>query len=157
MNTDTTPLPERVRPRTLDDVIGQRKLIGPSGAFRRAVDAGRLPSMILWGPPGVGKTTLALLLAEAVKRPFVALSAINSGVKEIRDVLSRPSGMFPPVVFIDEIHRFNKSQQDALLGAVEKGQITLIGATTENPSFEVNSALLSRVRSIFSNRSTAMS
>ncbi len=149
MNTDSTPLPERVRPRTLDDVIGQRKLIGPGGALRRAVDAGRLPSMILWGPPGVGKTTLALLLAEAVKRPFVALSAINSGVKEIRDVLSRPSGtsmlgMFPPVVFIDEIHRFNKSQQDALLGAVEKGQITLIGATTENPSFEVNSALLSR-------------
>jgi putative ATPase len=144
MNTDSTPLPERVRPRTLDEVIGQHKLIGPSGALRRAVDAGRLPSMILWGPPGVGKTTLALLLAEAVKRPFVALSAINSGVKEIRDVLSRPSGMFPPIVFIDEIHRFNKSQQDALLGAVEKGQITLIGATTENPSFEVNSALLSR-------------
>jgi putative ATPase len=149
MNTDSTPLPERVRPRVLDDVIGQRKLIGPNGALRRAVDAGRLPSMILWGPPGVGKTTLALLLAEAVKRPFIALSAINSGVKEIREVLSRPGsspmlGMFPPVVFIDEIHRFNKSQQDALLGAVEKGQITLIGATTENPSFEVNSALLSR-------------
>lgn len=149
MNTDSTPLPERVRPRTLNDVIGQRKLIGPNGALRRAVEAGRLPSMILWGPPGVGKTTLALLLAEAVKRPFVALSAINSGVKEIRDILSRPSGtsmpgIFPPVVFIDEIHRFNKGQQDALLGAVEKGQITLIGATTENPSFEVNSALLSR-------------
>ncbi len=100
--------------------------------------------MILWGPPGVGKTTLALLLAEAVKRPFVALSAINAGVKEVREVLARPAGMFPPVVFIDEIHRFNKSQQDALLGAVEKGQITLIGATTENPSFEVNGALLSR-------------
>lgn len=145
MNTDTTPLPERVRPRTLDAIIGQQKLIGPAGALRRAVASGRLPSMILWGPPGVGKTTLALLLAEAVKRPFVALSAINSGVKEIRDVLSRPGGaMFPPVVFIDEIHRFNKSQQDALLGAVEKGQITLIGATTENPSFEVNGALLSR-------------
>lgn len=144
MNTDSTPLPERVRPHTLDEVIGQRKLIGPSGALRRAIDARRLPSMILWGPPGVGKTTLALLLAEAVKRPFIALSAINSGVKEIRDVLSRPMDMFPPVVFIDEIHRFNKSQQDALLGAVEKGQITLIGATTENPSFEVNSALLSR-------------
>ena len=143
MNTDATPLPERVRPRSLDDVIGQRKLIGPGGSLRRAVDAGRLPSMILWGPPGVGKTTLALLLAEAVNRPFVALSAINSGVKEIREVLGRP-GMFPPVVFIDEIHRFNKSQQDALLGAVEKGQITLVGATTENPSFEVNGALLSR-------------
>ncbi|MEZ0611765.1 replication-associated recombination protein A [Fibrella sp. WM1] len=144
MNSDTIPLPERVRPRVLDDVIGQQKLIGPGGALRRAVEAGRLPSMILWGPPGVGKTTLALLLAEAVKRPFVALSAINAGVKEVRDVLSRPAGLFPPVVFIDEIHRFNKSQQDALLGAVEKGQITLIGATTENPSFEVNSALLSR-------------
>ena len=143
MNTDATPLPERVRPRSLDDIIGQRKLIGPGGSLRRAVDAGRLPSMILWGPPGVGKTTLALLLAEAVKRPFTALSAINSGVKEIREVLSKPS-MFPPVVFIDEIHRFNKSQQDALLGAVEKGQITLVGATTENPSFEVNGALLSR-------------
>jgi len=143
MNTDATPLPERVRPRSLDEVIGQRKLIGPGGSLRRAVDAGRLPSMILWGPPGVGKTTLALLLAEAVNRPFVALSAINSGVKEIRDVLGRP-GMFPPVVFIDEIHRFNKGQQDALLGAVEKGQITLVGATTENPSFEINGALLSR-------------
>ncbi len=143
MNTDVTPLPERVRPRSLDDVIGQRKLIGTGGSLRRAVDAGRLPSMILWGPPGVGKTTLALLLAEAVNRPFVALSAINAGVKEIREVLGRP-GMFPPVVFIDEIHRFNKSQQDALLGAVEKGQITLVGATTENPSFEVNGALLSR-------------
>jgi putative ATPase len=144
MNTDVTPLPERVRPRTLDEVIGQQKLIGPNGALRRAVTAGRLPSMILWGPPGVGKTTLALLLAEAVRRPFVALSAINSGIKEVREVLSRATPLMPPVVFIDEIHRFNKSQQDALLGAVEKGQITLIGATTENPSFEVNSALLSR-------------
>lgn len=144
MNSETTPLPERVRPRTLDDVIGQQKLIGPNGALRRAVDAGRLPSMILWGPPGVGKTTLALLLAEAVKRPFVSLSAINAGVKDVRDILGKSFGFFPPVVFIDEIHRFNKSQQDALLGAVEKGQITLIGATTENPSFEVNSALLSR-------------
>ncbi|AQG82247.1 replication-associated recombination protein A [Spirosoma montaniterrae] len=151
MTTDSTPLPERVRPRTLDQIIGQRKLIGPNGALRRAIEAGRLPSMILWGPPGVGKTTLALLLAEVVKRPFIALSAINAGVKEIRDVISRPGGtampgMFPPVVFIDEIHRFNKSQQDALLGAVERGQITLIGATTENPSFEVNSALLSRTQ-----------
>ena len=144
MNTSTTPLPERIRPHSLNDVIGQQKLIGPNGSLRRAVDSGRLPSMILWGPPGVGKTTLALLLAEAVKRPFVALSAINAGVKEVREVLARPTGMFPPVVFIDEIHRFNKSQQDALLGAVEKGQITLIGATTENPSFEVNGALLSR-------------
>ncbi|WP_019990655.1 replication-associated recombination protein A [Rudanella lutea] len=144
MNTDSTPLPERVRPRTLNEVIGQQKLIGPNGALRRAVESGRLPSMILWGPPGVGKTTLALLLAEAVRRPFVALSAINSGVKEVREVLSRATPLMAPVVFIDEIHRFNKSQQDALLGAVERGQITLIGATTENPSFEVNSALLSR-------------
>ncbi|GAB3272248.1 replication-associated recombination protein A [Larkinella harenae] len=144
MNPITTPLPERMRPRTLDDVIGQQKLIGPGRALRRAVESNRIPSMILWGPPGVGKTTLAQLIAEATKRPFFSLSAINSGVKEIRDVLSRPSGLFPPVVFIDEIHRFNKSQQDALLGAVEKGTITLIGATTENPSFEVNSALLSR-------------
>lgn len=144
MNSTTTPLPERVRPYSLDDIIGQKKLIGPNGSLRRAVESGRLPSMILWGPPGVGKTTLALLLAEAVKRPFVSLSAINAGVKEVREVLARPAGLFPPVVFIDEIHRFNKSQQDALLGAVEKGQITLIGATTENPSFEVNGALLSR-------------
>lgn len=144
MNSTTTPLPERVRPHSLDDIIGQKKLIGPNGSLRRAVESGRLPSMILWGPPGVGKTTLALLLAEAVKRPFVSLSAINAGVKEVREVLARPAGLFPPVVFIDEIHRFNKSQQDALLGAVEKGQITLIGATTENPSFEVNGALLSR-------------
>lgn len=144
MNPDVTPLPERVRPRTVDEVIGQQKLVGPNGALRRAVNAGRLPSMILWGPPGVGKTTLALLLAEAVRRPFVALSAINAGVKEVREVLGRATPLMAPVVFIDEIHRFNKSQQDALLGAVEKGQITLIGATTENPSFEVNSALLSR-------------
>ena len=144
MNPITTPLPERMRPRTLDDVIGQQKLIGRGSALRRAVEANRIPSMILWGPPGVGKTTLAQLIAEATKRPFFSLSAISSGVKEVRDVLSRPSGLFPPIVFIDEIHRFNKNQQDALLGAVEKGTITLIGATTENPSFEVNSALLSR-------------
>ncbi|MGV3559026.1 replication-associated recombination protein A [Larkinella arboricola] len=144
MNPITTPLPERMRPRTLDDVIGQKKLIGPGSALRRAVESNRIPSMILWGPPGVGKTTLAQLIAEATKRPFYSLSAISSGVKEVRDVLSRPSGLFPPIVFIDEIHRFNKNQQDALLGAVEKGTITLIGATTENPSFEVNSALLSR-------------
>ena len=144
MATSATPLPERIRPRTLDEVVGQTKLIGPEGSLRRAVASGRLPSLILWGPPGVGKTTLALLLAEAVKRPFIALSAVSAGVKEVRDILARPAGLFPPVVFIDEIHRFNKSQQDALLGAVEKGQITLIGATTENPSFEVNGALLSR-------------
>ncbi|MGA0559007.1 replication-associated recombination protein A [Larkinella sp. VNQ87] len=144
MNPITTPLPERMRPRILDEVIGQQKLIGPGRPLRRAVEANRVPSMILWGPPGVGKTTLAQLLAESTKRPFYSLSAISAGVKEVRDVLSRPSGLFPPIVFIDEIHRFNKNQQDALLGAVEKGSITLIGATTENPSFEVNSALLSR-------------
>ncbi|GAA4415216.1 replication-associated recombination protein A [Nibrella viscosa] len=144
MNPAITPLAERMRPRNLDNVIGQQKLIGPKGPLRRAVESNRLPSMIFWGPPGVGKTTLAQLVAEGTKRPFVSLSAISAGVKDIRDVLNRPSGLFPPVVFIDEIHRFNKGQQDALLGAVEKGQITLIGATTENPSFEVNSALLSR-------------
>lgn len=138
------PLPERMRPRTLDDFIGQKKLLGSNGALRRAIDNNLVPSMILWGPPGVGKTTLALLIAESTKRVFYPLSAINSGVKELREVLARPSGLFSPIVFIDEIHRYNKSQQDALLGAVEKGQITLIGATTENPSFELNSALLSR-------------
>lgn len=138
------PLPERMRPRSLDDFIGQKKLLGSNGALRRAITNNLVPSMILWGPPGVGKTTLALLIAETTKRVFYPLSAINSGVKELREVLSRPSGLFSPIVFIDEIHRYNKSQQDALLGAVEKGQITLIGATTENPSFEINSALLSR-------------
>lgn len=138
------PLPERMRPRTLNDFIGQPKLLGPHGALRRAIQNNLVPSMILWGPPGVGKTTLALLIAESTKRTLFSLSAVSSGVKELRDVLARPSGLFSPVVFIDEIHRYNKSQQDALLGAVEKGQITLIGATTENPSFEINSALLSR-------------
>jgi putative ATPase len=138
------PLPERMRPRSLEDFIGQPKLLGNQGALRRAIAANLIPSMILWGPPGVGKTTLALLIAEATKRPFHSLSAINSGVKELREVLARPMGLFAPIVFIDEIHRYNKTQQDALLGAVEKGHITLIGATTENPSFELNSALLSR-------------
>ncbi|NBB21677.1 AAA family ATPase [Runella sp. CRIBMP] len=138
------PLPERMRPRTLNDFIGQPKLLGAHGALRRAIQNNLVPSMILWGPPGVGKTTLALLIAESTKRTLYSLSAVSSGVKELRDVLARPSGLFSPVVFIDEIHRYNKSQQDALLGAVEKGQITLIGATTENPSFEINSALLSR-------------
>lgn len=138
------PLPERMRPRTLEDFIGQPRLLGRNGALKRALENNLIPSMILWGPPGVGKTTLALLIAETTKRVFHSLSAISSGVKELREVLSRPSGLFPPIVFIDEIHRYNKSQQDALLGAVEKGQITLIGATTENPSFEINSALLSR-------------
>jgi putative ATPase len=145
--TSLIPLPERIRPRRLSDVIGQTHLLGEKGPIRQAVDQGRLTSIIFWGPPGVGKTTLAFLLAEAVDRPFISLSAISAGVKDIREILGQsgePGLLAPPVVFIDEIHRFNKSQQDALLAAVEKGKITLIGATTENPSFEVNSALLSR-------------
>ncbi|TKT92966.1 replication-associated recombination protein A [Dyadobacter frigoris] len=144
MSPIATPLAERLRPRILDDYIGQEKLLGKNGSLRRAILQNTIPSMILWGPPGVGKTTLALMLADATKRQFYNLSAINSGVKELREVLARPSGLFPPILFIDEIHRYNKNQQDALLGAVEKGQVTLIGATTENPSFEINSALLSR-------------
>ncbi|ODS80858.1 MAG: AAA family ATPase [Cytophagaceae bacterium SCN 52-12] len=140
----SAPLAERLRPKTLDDYIGQEHLLGPNGPLRRAIENNIIPSMILWGPPGTGKTTLALMISEVVKRPFYSLSAINSGVKELREVLARPSGLFSPILFIDEIHRYNKSQQDSLLGAVEKGQVTLIGATTENPSFEVNSALLSR-------------
>lgn len=146
MNTaiGSAPLAERLRPRNLDEYVGQEHLLGKNGPLRRAIENNIIPSMILWGPPGTGKTTLALMISEVVKRPFYSLSAINSGVKELREVLSRPSGLFAPILFIDEIHRYNKSQQDSLLGAVEKGQVTLIGATTENPSFEVNSALLSR-------------
>ncbi len=142
------PLAERMRPRSLSDYVGQSALLGENGPLRRAIESGRIPSMILWGPPGVGKTTLASVIAECVDRPFKALSAINSGVKEVREVIdeAKRSGLFQKstILFIDEIHRFSKSQQDALLGAVEKGWITLIGATTENPSFEVNYALLSR-------------
>ncbi len=145
---DNIPLAERMRPRDLDQVVGQEHLVGPDGVLRKALASGRLPSMILWGPPGVGKTTLARLIAERLKRPFHALSAINSGVKDVRDVIEQAggAGLFArsAVLFIDEIHRFSKAQQDSLLGAVEKGTITLIGATTENPSFEVISALLSR-------------
>jgi putative ATPase len=139
-----TPLAERLRPRNLDDYIGQEHVLGKGKPLRSALEAGLLPSMILWGPPGVGKTSLALLIAEVTKREFYNLSAISAGVKDLREIISKPSGLFPPILFIDEIHRFNKSQQDSLLGAVEKGRVTLIGATTENPSFEVNSALLSR-------------
>ena len=143
--TDTQiPLPERIRPRDLSEIIGQDHLLAANAPLRQMIDQGHLPSILFWGPPGVGKTTIALLLAQAVDRPFVSLSALNTGVKELRDVIGDAGDLMPPVVFIDEIHRFNKSQQDALLGAVEKGKITLIGATTENPSFEVNSALLSR-------------
>lgn len=138
------PLAERQRPRTLADYAGQTHLLGPEGVLRRYLAAGRLPSLILWGPPGVGKTTLANLLAAELKQPFAALSAINAGVKDVRDVIDRAKRQRGTVLFIDEIHRFSKAQQDALLGAVENGTITLIGATTENPSFEVIPALLSR-------------
>ena len=145
-----TPLAERLRPKSLSSYISQQHLVGPDGAIKRSIDAGIIPSMILWGPPGVGKTTLATIIANDSKRPYYSLSAINSGVKDVRGVIDKAKqsgGLFTtknPILFIDEIHRFSKSQQDSLLGAVEKGWITLIGATTENPSFEVISALLSR-------------
>ncbi len=138
------PLAERMRPHTLDQYAGQHHLVGPTGVLRRYIEAGMVPSIILWGPPGVGKTTLANIIAGQLKVPFVALSAINAGVKDIREVIDQARKRQGTVLFIDEIHRFNKSQQDALLGAVEKGTVTLIGATTENPSFEVIPALLSR-------------
>lgn len=133
-----------MRPSRLDELVGQEHLTGESGIIRRAIQNGTIPSMILWGPPGVGKTTIANIIANEVKKPFHALSAINAGVKEVREVIEQAKRSPGSILFIDEIHRFNKAQQDALLGAVEKGTITLIGATTENPSFEVNSALLSR-------------
>jgi putative ATPase len=133
-----------MRPSKLDDLIGQQHLVGPGGIIRVAIGSGNIPSMILWGPPGVGKTTIANIIANEVKRPFHTLSAVSAGVKDVREVIEKAKHANRPILFIDEIHRFNKSQQDALLGAVEKGTITLIGATTENPSFEVNSALLSR-------------
>ncbi|GAA4302284.1 replication-associated recombination protein A [Nibribacter koreensis] len=142
--TTKAPLPERMRPANLDQYAGQQHLVGPKGVLRRYIEAGMVPSMIFWGPPGVGKTTLANIIAGQLKVPFVAMSAINAGVKDIRDVIDQARKRQGTVLFIDEIHRFNKSQQDALLGAVEKGTVTLIGATTENPSFEVIPALLSR-------------
>lgn len=138
------PLAERMRPSSLDNFVGQQHLVAKGAILRNIIESGTIPSMIFWGPPGVGKTTLANIIANQLKRPFQALSAISSGVKDVRDTITRAKAQGSIVLFIDEIHRFNKSQQDALLGAVEKGYITLIGATTENPSFEVNSALLSR-------------
>lgn len=140
----STPLAERLRPNKLEDLIGQSHLTGEGSILRTAIESGHIPSMILWGPPGVGKTTMANIIAENLQVPFYQLSAISSGVKEVREVLENAKKQIGAVLFIDEIHRFNKSQQDALLGAVEKGIIVLIGATTENPSFEVNAALLSR-------------
>ena len=143
------PLAERMRPRTLDDYIGQKHLVGEGAILRRMIDAGRISSFILWGPPGVGKTTLAQIIANKLETPFYTLSAVTSGVKEVREVIdkaknSRFFSQASPILFIDEIHRFSKSQQDSLLGAVETGVVTLIGATTENPSFEVIRPLLSR-------------
>jgi len=144
------PLAERIRPKTLDDYIGQEHIVGKNGTLTQSIKNGVIPSLILWGPPGIGKTTLAHIIANESERPFFALSAINSGVKDVRDVIDKAkqnTGLFTtknPILFIDEIHRFSKSQQDSLLGAVEKGWVTLIGATTENPSFEVIPALLSR-------------
>lgn len=144
LNATSPPLAERMRPARLEDLVGQQHLVGSGGIIRAAIQTGNIPSMIFWGPPGVGKTTIANILANEVKRPFTALSAVSAGVKDVREIIEKAKHTNRPIVFIDEIHRFNKSQQDALLGAVEKGIITLIGATTENPSFEVNSALLSR-------------
>ncbi len=143
------PLAERMRPNSLDDYVGQEQLVGPEGVLRKALEKGHIPSFILWGPPGTGKTTLATIIAHQLKRPFISLNAVHSGVKDIREAIQKAKGQQffdrpSPILFIDEIHRFSKSQQDALLHAVEKGTITLIGATTENPSFEVISPLLSR-------------
>jgi putative ATPase len=140
----TTPLAERMRPSTLEELQGQEHLVGKKSVLRRSIEQGKLPSMIFWGPPGTGKTTIANIIANTLQLPFFRLSAISAGVKDIREVIDKAKSRPGSILFIDEIHRFNKGQQDALLGAVEKGIITLIGATTENPSFEVNSALLSR-------------
>lgn len=153
MNRIIAPLAERMRPHTLDEYVGQRHLVGPGCVLRNQIDSGNIGSFILWGPPGVGKTTLARILAATLDRDYYTLSATSSGVKEVREVIDRArqdrmsvfgGGKAAPILFIDEIHRFSKNQQDALLGAVENGTIVLVGATTENPSFEVNSALLSR-------------
>jgi putative ATPase len=144
-NVNNIPLAEQLRPRSLDGFIGQEHLVGESAILRKAIETGNIPSMILWGPPGVGKTTLAFIISQQLQRPFFTLSAISSGVKDVREVISKAKDdAGNAILFIDEIHRFSKSQQDSLLGAVEKGIVTLIGATTENPSFEVISPLLSR-------------
>ena len=139
-----TPLAEILRPKNLDEYIGQQHLIGPGAVLRTLIESGNIPSMIFWGPPGIGKTTLAMIISNTLNRPFHTISAISSGVKEVREVINAAQEEEGAILFIDEIHRFNKAQQDSLLGAVERGTITLIGATTENPSFEVISALLSR-------------
>jgi putative ATPase len=144
MSSIQAPLAERLRPESLDQLVGQRHLTGRGSILRASLEQGKMPSMILWGPPGTGKTTIANIIAHTLRSPFYTLSAISSGVKEVREVIEEARKLEKVILFIDEIHRFNKGQQDALLGAVEKGIITLIGATTENPSFEVNSALLSR-------------
>ncbi|MDP2424250.1 MAG: replication-associated recombination protein A [Bacteroidales bacterium] len=144
-NTNPIPLAEQLRPSSLDGYIGQQHLVGPQAILRKTIEYGNIPSMILWGPPGVGKTTLAFIISQQLKRPFYTLSAVSSGVKDVRDVIAKAKEENSnAILFIDEIHRFSKSQQDSLLGAVEKGIVTLIGATTENPSFEVISPLLSR-------------
>lgn len=147
------PLAERMRPRSLDDYIGQLHLVGPGGVVRRMIESAKVSSFILWGPPGVGKTTLARIIANSVNVPFYTLSAVSAGVRDVREVIERcksdAMSMFTggrPILFIDEIHRFSKAQQDSLLGAVESGVVTLIGATTENPSFEVIRPLLSRAQ-----------
>jgi len=144
MSSIPAPLAERLRPESLDQLVGQKHLTGKGSILRTALEQGKMPSMILWGPPGTGKTTIANIIAHTLHAPFYTLSAISSGVKEVREVIEEARRQEKVILFIDEIHRFNKGQQDALLGAVEKGVLTLIGATTENPSFEVNSALLSR-------------
>src|SRR5450755_2076481 len=144
MSSIPAPLAERLRPETLDHLVGQKHLTGKGSILRTALEQGKMPSLTLWGPPGTGKTTIANIIAHTLHSPFYTLSAISSGVKEVREVIEEARQQEKVILFIDEIHRFNKGQQDALLGAVEKGIVTLIGATTENPSFEVNSALLSR-------------